>query len=482
MPSHQKAPQLCIHTRRHGFRAFQNLLPASLIQDAACAADVAMGCGSLWAPSMVMLAVYSAIDPSLSFAQVLTTTLKWLQDSESYCHTRLASIRKQRRQAGRNSPVKRSRHDPRSDDPASVSEEAFVQARRRLPWQFWVALLERLVESFQQSHGGHLFWNGFRLLALDGTTLSLPNRKTLLKHFGAAANGHSKRAQARMVMLQFPLARLPFRYELTPLAEGERTIARRLLDGLRCNDLVLMDQGFWCFQLFHQIQTQHAFFAIRLYPSVKPRKIRPLGPQDWLVEWQPSKANQCGDYPRSIQLRLIEYHIPGFRPTALVTNVLCDQQVAREQWIHLANREEEGTLRLSQGLYHRRWEIETTFYELKVTQAMTAIRSRTAAAVQYEVVGHVILYFLTRWLIVQAAEAHDADPLRISFKNALIELLALTPLLVISSTGHVEAVLIPRLLNRLASHHAHFRPGRKHHRPRDQRVQKSRNRKTKKQT
>ena len=44
---------------------------------------------------------------------------------------------------------------------------------------------------------------------------------------------------------------------------------------------------------------------------------------------------------------------------------------SREAWIRLATKEEdEGRLRLAQGLYHRRWEIETTYYELKVTQGM----------------------------------------------------------------------------------------------------------------
>lgn len=64
-------------------------------------------------------------------------------------------------------------------------------------------------------------------------------------HFGTAKNGSQRgRTQARMVLLEFPLARFPWRYELVPLAEGERTVAARLLTGLRQDDLVLMGRGF----------------------------------------------------------------------------------------------------------------------------------------------------------------------------------------------------------------------------------------------
>ena len=69
-------------------------------------------------------------------------------------------------------------------------------------------------------------------------------------------------------MLQLPLVRLPWRYELSPLQEGERTVAERLLRDVRRNDLVLMDQGFWSYGLFYQIQQAGASFAIRLYPGV----------------------------------------------------------------------------------------------------------------------------------------------------------------------------------------------------------------------
>ena len=78
-----------------------------------------------------------------------------------------------------------------------------------------------------------------------------------------------------MVMLQFPLARLPYRYELCPLDNGEVTIARRLAQHLCKNDLVLLDACFWSYGLFWDIQNRHAFFAIPLKGKKHQLEARP---------------------------------------------------------------------------------------------------------------------------------------------------------------------------------------------------------------
>jgi hypothetical protein len=453
--------------RQHGLRVFDRLLPEEVFGKAGKAAGVALGRGALRVPTLVMLSLTAALHKTKDFAGVLVLTLKLIEDSALGSRSRVAAARRNAKKNAKRGK-RRSKHSPHGVDPTTISEEAFVQARARMPLEFWVALLMVLVDRFEGQHGEWLRWGEFRLLALDGTTINLPNWKALRDHYGCSKNGKSARAQARMVMLQFPLARLPFRYELGPLHVGERAVARRLLTGLQPNDLVLMDQGFWSYSLFWQIQNQGAYFAIRKYPGVHFKTVRKLGPKDRLVEWMPSDPRQRRGLLPSIRLRMVDYHVKGFRPTAVITNVLSPKRVSREAWVHLATKDDEGRLRLSQGLYHRRWEIETTFSELKVTQGMEGgLRSRTPKSIAYEVAGHVLLYFLVRWLMVEAAEAAGADPLRISFKHALNELLDMLPSLTTTTPERVRRVLLPRLLDRIAQHIVPFRPGRSYPRPLD---------------
>jgi hypothetical protein len=443
--------------RQRGLQAFGRLLTPQAMQAAASQASVALGTSALNACTMTWLGVVGALHTTKSFAEVLLVTWKLLEDAQ-------CPLPKTRRW-DRKKDGKRSKHDPRGSS-WQVSEEAFVQARQRLPLRFWMCLLVVLGEQFQRQHPEYVRWKRYRLLMLDGSDIALPRYQRLLKHYGAAGSGQARTPQTRMLMLAFAQSRLPWRYSLVPQSCHEQTAAKELLAHLEPNDLVLMDRGFWSYGLFWQIQRQKAFFAIRLRRGVSFRRLKSLGRGDALVEWRPSTRckKRCSwaglGLSKSIRLRVIRYRVPGFRPSAVVTNVLSPHAVSRDKWVRLASVDERGHV-LEAGLYHRRWEIETLFYELKVFQGMEAsLRSRTPQGIEFEIAGHVLLYFLIRWLMVEAAAAHGAHPLRLSFKHALQEFEDLRPFLLTASIQTVATILLPRLLARIARHPIAVRPGR----------------------
>jgi hypothetical protein len=314
-----------------------------------------------------------------------------------------------------------------------------------------------------------LNFHGFRLLAIDGTMITLPNLARLREHYGRPQNGQRKRAcpQARLVMITLPGVRIPIAYEVSPLRDSELTLASRLMSHLRPHDLLLMDRGFISYGLFWQIQHRGAFFGTRLKKNMTYKRIRQLGAKDWLVDWKPKDSRgQWKELPRSIPLRVIHYQIKGFRSSAIVTNQLDPQRLSRKDWVQVASDCDDNG-KLTPGLYHRRWEIETTYYELKVTLKLKSLRSRTPASLEYEIAGRVVYYLLIRWLIVRAAEKHGVDPLRISFTNAVRELEQMRHTLITNSPEWVHSELLPRLLDRIASHQNPLRPGRHYPRPND---------------
>ena len=461
--------------RQHDVRAFAKQLTPEVFAEAGRRARVRIGCSALNLVNLVWLGIAKAIHHSGTFAGVLTTTLKLLEDQETFYSTSLGKQKKkalraqQRRKKGKEG--KKSKHHPYRKDPTEVTEEAFAQARQRMPIGFWVALITVLAERFQQDHSRHCNLRGFRLLAMDGTTLTLPRAERLREHYGTPKNGARKKAapQARMVMLTLPDVRIPIAYEVAPLGTSELDLAMRLTCHLQPGDLNLIDRGFISYGLFWTIQRRGAFFGTRLKKNINYKKVRELGPKDLLVEWKPKdsrgKWKKMG-LERSIRLRVIHYQIPGFRPSAIVTNVLDPQRLSREDWVQLTdNCQDQG--KFKPGLYHRRWEIETSFRELKVVLQTKHLRSHTPASVEYELAGRIVYYLLLRWLIVLAAEAHGIAPLRISFTNAVRELEAIRNTIVTSHVTWVQGVLMPRLLARIASHIVPFRPGRHYPRPND---------------
>jgi hypothetical protein len=147
--------------------------------------------------------------------------------------------------------------------------------------------------------------------------------------------------------------------------------------------------------------------------------------------------------------------------------VLDDKLITRDDWVRMTEDCIPGNS-LPVGLYHRRWEIETTFGELKTHQGLERnLRSRKPDGIYFEIAGHITLYFLTRWLMVEVAVKHKEDPLRFSFVHTLREIRDIHPAMVAAHPQRLSTVLRPRLIERIARWKVRPRPGRHYSRPGD---------------
>jgi hypothetical protein len=461
-----------VHSR--GVRAFRGFLTPAVFARAASVAGLRIISSPLNLVNMAWLGLACAFDTTKSFPTVLTATLKILADAP---HPPLGIIRAPagppcpNNRSGRRAARARSKHDPRSHDPTQVTEEAFVQARARMPMDFWVALALVLADRFARDHDTHLRWGHFRLLALDGTLVNLPRWKALADHYGTAKGRRGGRVpQARLVLLQFPLARVPYRFALGTKRQAEKTLAEPLLKALHKDDLLLMDRGFWSYGLFCRIAEQEAYFAIRQIAQAHLKRLRTLGPNDTLVRYAPTDRKwRKLHLPEAMELRRVGYQVRGFRPSAVITNVTDPAVISRAEWVGMTTVHEAGRV-LDDSIYHRRWEIETSFSELKVFQKMKALRGRTRRTIDYEIASHVLLYLLVRWLMVESALEAGEDPLSLSFIDTLREIDLMMQTLITASPGRVSKVLLPRLLQRIAEHRVPPRPGRHYPRPNDTKV------------
>jgi hypothetical protein len=458
--------------REHDLRVFAKQLTPDLFLEAALRTGLRLWSCPLNLANLVWLGIAAAWRKSESFVTILTVTLKLLQDQELFGQSAfgqdLAKKQRGHRRQQKNAQKhkhKTSKHRPHGKDLTQVTEEAFVKARQRMSLDFWMTVLLLLVERFEATHGEHLRFRGFRLLAIDGTRLTLPDEKALRAHFGTASNGHGRHnAQARMVLLQSPLTRLPLAYQLQSVKIGEVTMARQLTCHLGADDMLLLDSGYVSYGLLCDIQKRGAYFCLRLQRRMNMRTLKCLqGQKDRLVRWTPKDSRgqwRREGLPKAIDLRLLEYRVPGYRTIRLLTNLLAPERLSFADFSRLKTMEGVRD-KLLPGLYHLRWQIETSYAEIKVVQGLDGgLRSKNPAGIQYEVAGHMVLYLLIRWLIVEAAEEHGLDPLRISFRNAVRELELLWPTMAASSPNWVQKELWPRLMQRIASHIVPERPGR----------------------
>jgi hypothetical protein len=131
---------------------------------------------------------------------------------------------------------------------ATVTEEAFCQARGQLKLRFWRILWDRLVTRYERQWGSQMRWKGrFRVLAGDGSDVALPNVPALVRFFTRpkGGRGQSKRPQGRLVALCSVFTGFCVAFKFLSLRFSEHAALKHLVRYLRRDDLVLLDRGFF---------------------------------------------------------------------------------------------------------------------------------------------------------------------------------------------------------------------------------------------
>jgi len=211
---------------------------------------------------------------------------------------------------------------------------------------------------------------------------------------------------------------------------GERALLRQILGrGVGQSLLFLLDAGLYAFELIWAIDDQQQAFLVKVPRTVKLKGLKTLSDGSYLALLHGKIENPETSTPDqgrtrwkkvSMLVRVIDSTIPGFRPVRLMTNILDPNITARELVLH----------------YHKRWDIEIAYDEIKTHQCVTlrgqsptTFRSKRPDLVEQELYAMLIMYNLVRQLIAQAAAGHGKDPRLISFSDALQHLLEAAPLM-----------------------------------------------------
>jgi hypothetical protein len=74
-----------------------------------------------------------------------------------------------------------------------ITKSAFFQARKQLSFSAFIELNRQFVKQVYSGLWKYKTWQGFRLCAIDGTSIRLPNEPDIIRHFGQH-NGRSFQA------------------------------------------------------------------------------------------------------------------------------------------------------------------------------------------------------------------------------------------------------------------------------------------------
>jgi hypothetical protein len=292
-----------------------------------------------------------------------------------------------------------------------AGKAAISQARSRLGAAPLKALWQQSVQLLGLQEQAGCFYRGLRLVAIDGSTLDVPDTEENRAYFGRqkSSRGQAAFPQLRFVSLCECGPRAIFALRMGPYRSHESSLAQELIGELKPGMLCLADRLYANFSLWQKAAESGAALLWRTRSNAKLSVEQVLSDGSYLSRIYPSEKAQRQKRD-GLVVRVIEYELEGVEAAEplyrLITTLLESSEAPAEE---LA------------GLYPQRWEIETVLDEFKthLRGGQVVLRSKTPQLIEQEFYGMMLAHRAVRTLMNEAAQYQHIDPDRLSFSHSL---------------------------------------------------------------
>lgn len=293
--------------------------------------------------------------------------------------------------------------------PPSIKASSISVARTRLSWPIFKALHQQACQPLATPKSTpQAFYNGLRLMAIDGSNLEVPDEPSNIAAFGypGSRTGSAGYPQAKAVILVECATHAIVGANIGAYRDCEWTLCEPLLGSLNNSMLLLADRGFDAYARWRKAQATGAQLLWRCDTNRQLPVIKQLSDGSYLSELRPARGPARKDRSTAIEVRVIDYALPDVaRATSRyrLLTTLVDEH--RAPAMELAS------------LYHQRWQVESVFDELKthLHQSRRVLRSKTADLVRQEFFAWVLAHYAVRWLMGSAGAEHQVPVDDLSF-------------------------------------------------------------------
>jgi len=288
-----------------------------------------------------------------------------------------------------------------------VTASAYSQARYKLKHTAFIELNQTaIVDTFYSDKDYHTFW-GFRVLAVDGSKLILPNTEDVRKTFGTIkfSNGKNSEIQgehpyAMASVLYDVLNRIAIDARLGNARAYEIDLAVEHLAHTQTNDLLVMDRNYPSYRMLAELTQHQRDFVIRCSAaSFKEARtmLKGEGPDSQIVELKPCTEQKPvmaqADLPLSLKVRFVRVQLKTGEYEVLVTSLLDEARYTTPKFLEL---------------YGLRWGIETFYGLLKSRLELENFTGARAESVKQDFYASVYLTGLESILTDAAQKQLDA--------------------------------------------------------------------------
>ncbi len=312
---------------------------------------------------------------------------------------------------------------------AVPTASGITQARKRLGREVMAEVFEGVAAPVATSDTRGAWLRGWRLLAIDGFEVDLPDTPGNVEEFGYAGSGKHRSAfpKARVVALAECGTHAFLAAEVGAYTVGEQTLAQRLYPRLRGEELLTADRNFYSWAAWDTAAATGAALLWRVSATLELPVVATLPDGTYLtalinpaVRGAARRGRILATARAGLEIgpdeahlaRVVEYDVPdregnGKGEVIVLLSTLTDPADARADELAAA--------------YHQRWETETANDQLKthLRGPGKILRSRLPDLAHQEIWAWLTVHYALSVLIAQAAEAADLDPDRIRYTRVL---------------------------------------------------------------
>jgi hypothetical protein len=308
---------------------------------------------------------------------------------------------------------------------------AFTQQRKKLQPLFYKSWNEVLLLSFYYHYEKNVKrWKGYRLIASDGSTVSLVNTPVLQKYFGGQSNQQCSFVLAKTFYCYDILNSLTIAARIEPYRTGELPMAYDNINNIAEDMLMIYDRNYFNFKMMalHTWHTPELKFVIRAKDSSLIVRSFLESKVDSAIVQLPATSSALAELPKNgyhidknstLKIRLVRVELPH-TIEVLATNL----------W-----EEDQHTAAELKELYFKRWTIETNIGKQKNIFQLESFSGLTVHSVLQDFYATVFSNNLHAVLIKDAQRTIDSSkskkkyPLKINnnkshgqFRSTVIEL------------------------------------------------------------
>jgi hypothetical protein len=340
-----------------------------------------------------------------------------------------------------------------------VTKAAFCKARKKLKPGAFTALSDIVTQKFYESSEAQ-YWNGYRLLGVDGSTVELPNSKEIQAQYGVFQHRKDGKAicMGRTLMMYDTLNHMTLHGSLGKMEDAETDMLWEALPGMafRENDLLIFDRYFPSHLLFFYLKKRGVQFCFRMkknwwkavetfYNSGKTSDMVTLR----LPTKDTKEAARLEITEEKITVRLVRVELEGGETEILLTS-LTNEDVFTP-----------GDLK---EVYGFRWPVEDSYKTFKHKVCIENFSGKSQKAVLQDFYVKIFIMNLTAVAVRPINEALKKKPAKVKHARQanIIEAIATMKKAVVSFfvTGKIKEA-VKRVVRRISSITEPIRPGRK---------------------